>query len=275
MLARSLRNRYPYLDPLHVMQVDLLRRFRAGDHRRARPARDPAHHQRHRHRHSELRLNGARALALPSPACPSTSHTPNRYFPNHRIPSWASTRSPGHTESPRDLVDGGPRRRGARPRRGVHRERFNVKEASTLSGRGRRASTETSASPPRPPTTTPAIRSSPPRSPPRCTASPAAASRSASGAGFDADVRRAAASRAITTAQLEDFAGHDAPALARRDDRRPRRTGRHATRTSGSTRRSTRTSRCCSSPSARTSLELGGRAFDRRSSSTPSSPTRR
>ncbi|MDX2379793.1 MAG: phosphoenolpyruvate carboxylase [Acidimicrobiia bacterium] len=31
ILARSLRNRYPYLDPLHVMQVDLLRRFRDGD----------------------------------------------------------------------------------------------------------------------------------------------------------------------------------------------------------------------------------------------------
>jgi phosphoenolpyruvate carboxylase len=32
MLARSIRNRYPYLDPLHVMQVELLRRHRAGDH---------------------------------------------------------------------------------------------------------------------------------------------------------------------------------------------------------------------------------------------------
>jgi phosphoenolpyruvate carboxylase len=31
-LARSIRNRYPYLDPLHVMQVELLRRYRAGDH---------------------------------------------------------------------------------------------------------------------------------------------------------------------------------------------------------------------------------------------------
>ena len=31
LLAKSLRNRYPYLDPLHVMQVDLLRRFRDGD----------------------------------------------------------------------------------------------------------------------------------------------------------------------------------------------------------------------------------------------------
>lgn len=30
-LARSIRNRYPYLDPLHVMQVDLLRRYRSGD----------------------------------------------------------------------------------------------------------------------------------------------------------------------------------------------------------------------------------------------------
>jgi len=30
LLARSLRNRYPYLDPLHVMQVDLLRQFRDG-----------------------------------------------------------------------------------------------------------------------------------------------------------------------------------------------------------------------------------------------------
>jgi phosphoenolpyruvate carboxylase len=32
LLARSIRNRYPYLDPLHVMQIDLLRRHRAGDH---------------------------------------------------------------------------------------------------------------------------------------------------------------------------------------------------------------------------------------------------
>ena len=30
-LARSIRNRYPYLDPLHVMQVELLRRYRAGE----------------------------------------------------------------------------------------------------------------------------------------------------------------------------------------------------------------------------------------------------
>lgn len=30
-LSRSIRNRFPYLDPLHVLQVELLRRRRAGD----------------------------------------------------------------------------------------------------------------------------------------------------------------------------------------------------------------------------------------------------
>jgi phosphoenolpyruvate carboxylase len=30
-LARSIRNRFPYLDPLHVLQVELLERLRAGD----------------------------------------------------------------------------------------------------------------------------------------------------------------------------------------------------------------------------------------------------
>ena len=30
-LARSVRNRFPYLEPLNVLQVELLRRFRAGD----------------------------------------------------------------------------------------------------------------------------------------------------------------------------------------------------------------------------------------------------
>jgi phosphoenolpyruvate carboxylase len=30
-LARSIANRFPYLDPLHVLQIEMLRRFRAGD----------------------------------------------------------------------------------------------------------------------------------------------------------------------------------------------------------------------------------------------------
>ena len=55
-LARSIRNRYPYLDPLHVMQIELLRRHRAGERRRARGARHPAHDQRHRHRPAQQRL---------------------------------------------------------------------------------------------------------------------------------------------------------------------------------------------------------------------------
>jgi phosphoenolpyruvate carboxylase len=32
LLARSIRNRFPYLDPLNHIQVELLRRYRAGDH---------------------------------------------------------------------------------------------------------------------------------------------------------------------------------------------------------------------------------------------------
>jgi phosphoenolpyruvate carboxylase len=31
LLARSIRNRFPYLDPLNHMQIELLRRYRAGD----------------------------------------------------------------------------------------------------------------------------------------------------------------------------------------------------------------------------------------------------
>jgi len=30
-LARSIRNRFPYLDPLNHLQVELLKRYRAGD----------------------------------------------------------------------------------------------------------------------------------------------------------------------------------------------------------------------------------------------------
>ncbi len=30
-LARSIRNRFPYLDPLNHLQVELLRRYRGGD----------------------------------------------------------------------------------------------------------------------------------------------------------------------------------------------------------------------------------------------------
>lgn len=33
MLARSIRNRFPYIDPLNHLQFELLKRYRAGDHR--------------------------------------------------------------------------------------------------------------------------------------------------------------------------------------------------------------------------------------------------
>jgi phosphoenolpyruvate carboxylase len=31
MLRRSIRNRFPYMDPLNYLQVELLRRYRAGE----------------------------------------------------------------------------------------------------------------------------------------------------------------------------------------------------------------------------------------------------
>jgi len=31
-LARSIRNRFPYIDPLHHLQVELVRRYRSGKH---------------------------------------------------------------------------------------------------------------------------------------------------------------------------------------------------------------------------------------------------
>ena len=30
-MSRSVANRFPYLDPLHVLQIEMLRRYRAGD----------------------------------------------------------------------------------------------------------------------------------------------------------------------------------------------------------------------------------------------------
>jgi phosphoenolpyruvate carboxylase len=31
LLARSIRNRFPYIDPLNHVQIELLKRYRAGD----------------------------------------------------------------------------------------------------------------------------------------------------------------------------------------------------------------------------------------------------
>ncbi len=46
LLERSIRNRFPYLDPLNHVQVELLRAHRAQNPDEAGAARHPAHHQR-------------------------------------------------------------------------------------------------------------------------------------------------------------------------------------------------------------------------------------
>ena len=56
-LARSIRNRFPYLEPLHHLQVEMLRRRRGGRRRRADPPQHPADDQRHRHRPAQQRLS--------------------------------------------------------------------------------------------------------------------------------------------------------------------------------------------------------------------------
>ena len=55
-LARSIRNRFPYLDPLNHLQVELLRRYRAGQTDERTQARDPPHDQRPRRRPAQQRL---------------------------------------------------------------------------------------------------------------------------------------------------------------------------------------------------------------------------
>ena len=49
-LARSVFNRFPYLEPLNHLQVELLRRYRSRRRRRTRAARHPADHERAGHR---------------------------------------------------------------------------------------------------------------------------------------------------------------------------------------------------------------------------------
>ena len=45
-LARSVFNRFPYLEPLNHLQVELLRRYRSGDDDELRAARNPADDER-------------------------------------------------------------------------------------------------------------------------------------------------------------------------------------------------------------------------------------
>ena len=52
-LARTIRNRFPYIDPLNHVQLELLKRHRAGDTDERVVAGHPPHHQRHRRRLAE------------------------------------------------------------------------------------------------------------------------------------------------------------------------------------------------------------------------------
>ena len=61
-LARSVFNRFPYLEPLNQLQVELLRRSRSGDDDELVAARHPAHHERSG--------DGAAQQRLTEPAAP-------------------------------------------------------------------------------------------------------------------------------------------------------------------------------------------------------------
>ena len=81
-LARGVRYRIPYIDPLNHMQVELLRRWRGGDRRRAHPTRHPPRDQRRRHRPAQQRLTVGRDRYAPSTqSCidPSNGQSPLVY----------------------------------------------------------------------------------------------------------------------------------------------------------------------------------------------------
>ena len=56
VLARSIRLRNPYVDPMHLIQVDLLRRKARGRHVRRNSSRSRRHHQRNLCRPAQHRL---------------------------------------------------------------------------------------------------------------------------------------------------------------------------------------------------------------------------
>ena len=62
-LQRSIRHRFPYIDPLHHLQVELVRRHRSGKLGRPRAARHPHLDQRHRRGAAQHRLT---AVSFPS-----------------------------------------------------------------------------------------------------------------------------------------------------------------------------------------------------------------
>ena len=59
LLARSIRNRFPYIDPLNHVQIELLRRHRAGDDDPDVVRGHPPHHQRHRRGAAQQRIKSS------------------------------------------------------------------------------------------------------------------------------------------------------------------------------------------------------------------------
>ena len=73
-LARSIRNRFPYLDPLNHLQVELLRRYRAGRDRRADAAGDPPDDQRGGGRDCATAGEGGPRRGPQAPSAPPGPH---------------------------------------------------------------------------------------------------------------------------------------------------------------------------------------------------------
>ena len=170
----------------------------------------------------------------------------------------------GHTDSPARPRRRGPPGRGARARHRLHlgavQRQGRARRCRGAAGRGQRPHRHRHRrhQPQHPPPDGHRhVRhhdAPPDRRPLRARASAAASTRCSGRIGLPP----------ITTAQLEDFAGAPAPAVAGRDGHRPRRPGRDVPVPAAATARSTRTSRCCSSPSGPKTLELAGRLRRRR-----------
>ena len=64
LLARSIKNRFPYLDPLNHMQIELLKRHRGGDQDEPRRAGHPPDDQRHRRGFAQQRVSGEWRMVL-------------------------------------------------------------------------------------------------------------------------------------------------------------------------------------------------------------------
>ena len=194
-----------------------------------------------------LRRTSGRPVAVPSPGDRSAAL---RSTPPHRgIPELGFYTLAGGAQNPRDLVteihDAEALGLGAV----FISERFNVKEAVTLSGAAAVASTNMTI-------ITGATNHNTRH--PIVTASYATTMHRLTGGRFVLGIGRGIAPMfdafgipRITTAQMEDFTGLMRRSLARRDRDRPLRRVGLVSRSCDSIRRSTRTSRSASSPSDR------------------------